>query len=709
MMDTALIGDAVGDAGPAGGDPSGMHDNGSPRNDDPGGDSAAPAQPVHRLRDLDRRSRLIAAVLGLALLLAPLLALAWAAPDWTPANDPALMALRSLDVGGSRTPLTGQPSTSANYTSAQEVVDHPGPIHFYVMAPTIRLLGAPLGMLTVSVAITGAGVLIAAWALFRQLGPTGGVVGAVALGAITFTTGAATLVNPVSSNIARYPLLCSMVLVWCLLCGDIRLLPLASAVVSFTAQQHLSILPTVGVVAATGTVGFLVAWGGQGRWRRSDARRQLLGWGGAAIGVALLLWTPVIYQQFFGDGTGNLTRMATFARHDERPSVGMGSAVRQAAHVLGLPPLLGQLQLSGDWLLNPVSIGTWITAAVVVTVVAGLGLRWRRAHQSRQAALVVAAGIVLVAGLVNGSSVPEGLEKYRLSLYHWAWPLALFVVVSLALGAIELVRRLPQTQRPWVPTAACALAVAAIAVPSLVNPSLDRRSNDLGDAYSPIHRSFMDDLSDQVIDEKAAIAGPGPVVLLERGQQNNFHGLREALALALEQRGLTTVHPRYLWNGVDAERLVQSDTVESGLVMVIDQAVAVDEAEVNQVPGRLIAEVDGLADFDQDALDTLIDQVTEAGSVELTEEGEAAIAARPSPGDEVLGAAISFLPTNPGVGLTNPEILRFLRDHPPASPPLDAGAIDLVLDTLPGKQDARLRVYLLDHDELVAYAYPGEI
>jgi hypothetical protein len=715
MMDTALLDDAVGDGGRAGGDPTGTDDDSSPASSGKDGSGSgtgsdqgdAARRPVHRLRDLDRRGRVIAALLAAALTLAPLLAFAWAAPDWTPANDPALMALRSLDVGGSRTPLTGQPSTSAHYTSDQAVVDHPGPIHFYVMAPTIRLLGAGLGMLAVSFAIVTGCLLIAAWALFRQLGPAGGVVSTVVLGAITFTTGAATLVNPVSSNIARYPLLCSMVLVWCLLCGDTRLLPLASAVLSFTAKQHLSVLPTVGVVAAIGTVSFLVAWGGQGRWRERGARRRLAGWGGAAVAVALVLWTPVLYQQFFGDGPGNLTQMASFAQHDERPSIGMGSAVRQAAHVLGLPPLLGQLELEGEWLLAPVKPVTWATAGLVVAIVAGLGFHWRRSRP-RQAALVVAAGIVLLAGIMNGSSVPEGLEKFRLSLYHWAWPLILFVTVSLALGVIELLRRLPVTERPWVPTAACGLAVVAIVVPSAVNPRLDRQSNELMEAYSPISRPLMDDLVGQVLDHEDDMPA-GPIVLLERGQRSDFRGLREALAVGLEEKGLETVHPAYMWTGVDADRLAQRDTVQGGLVVVADQVVGVDEAVANEIPGEPIAEIDQFADFDHEAFATLADQITQAGRVQMSAEGERALAELPEAKGEVLAAVIGFLPLEPGDGLSNPLVLRLLRDHPPTSPRLDPDALDRVIDTLPEAGDVRLRVYLLDRDELLAYALPGEI
>jgi hypothetical protein len=693
-MGTALIDDAAVDDRPVDASADG------------GADETGPAtRPIHRLRDLDRRGRWIAALFAGALALAPLLAFAWAAPGWTPSNDPALMALRSLDVGTSRTPLTGQPSTSANYTSDRDVVNHPGPTHFYLMAPAVRVLGVAVGMLTVSVLITGGCVLLAAWAVYRQLGPPGGVIGAVVLGAITFTTGASTLINPVSSNIARYPLLCSMVLVWCLLCGDIRLLPLASAMLSFTAQQHLSVLPTVGVVAAAGTIGFLVAWGGQGRWREPEARRRLAWWGGGAVAVALVIWSPVLYQQFFGKGTPNLTAMATFAQHDERPSLGMGSAVRQAAHVLGLPPILGQLNLSGEWLLADVSPFTWVTAAAVVVLTAFLGWRWRRT-EPRRTAMVIAAGIVLAAGLVNGSSVPEGLEKLRLSLYHWAWPLVLFVTLALGLAVVDLAKRVPLLQRPWVPTLACGLAALAIVVPSAANPRIDRRSNTLMDAYSPVERGYLDQLVDQVLAERDQI--DGPVVLLERGQRSWFNGLREALAVELEDRGgLVVQHPRFLWMGIHHDRLADRDAVRSGLVLVVDEVVTGDVAAQVDVPGRVIAEVGPDRPFDREAFDELVDQATTRETVEIGADGQRAIERMSSDRSELFRASLFFLPAHADEALVDRETLEFLRDHPLDAPRLDPDLIDRVLDSLPAAQQPRLRVFLLDRDEIRDFARPG--
>ena len=60
---------------------------------------------VYRLRDLVGRQRWVAAAVAAALSLAPALALVRYLPAWFPAGDPALMGLRALDVGTSRTTL----------------------------------------------------------------------------------------------------------------------------------------------------------------------------------------------------------------------------------------------------------------------------------------------------------------------------------------------------------------------------------------------------------------------------------------------------------------------------------------------------------------------------------------------------------------------------------------------------------------------------
>ncbi|HEY8527464.1 MAG TPA: hypothetical protein VIL48_21045 [Acidimicrobiales bacterium] len=685
---------------------------------------------VHRLRDLGRRGRLWAAVFAAVLLLAPALAFAWAAPDWAPANDPALMALRALDVGTSHTPLTGQPSTSAHYVGADQHVDHPGPLHFYLMAGPVRLLGTAIGMLVVSVAITGGCVLLAAWAIFRQLGCTAGVLAAVILGAITFTTGAASLVNPVSSNIAGYPLLCSMVLLWCLVCGDVRLLPLAAAVVTFTAQQHLSVLPALGAATVLALAVGAVAWG-RARWHDREARRDLGRWVALAAAVALVLWAPVLVEQFSPDG-GNLSRMAEFARSSDRPTVGLGSAVYQVTNVLGLPPLLGQTQLQGGWLLDRPSALTWASAAVVVALLALLGARWRRA-EPRRLLLVVMAAILALGGLVNGSAVPESLEKFRLPLYHWAWPLTLCVVLALGLGLADAARRLPALgpalARPGVRPALAGVAVLAIVVPAAVNPSLDRISNTMTAAYSPVPRPLVERAADQVMDHRAEL--DGEVVVLNRGI--DFDGTAEGLGVMLTERGLDIRFTSLFRHYVNDERLVDPDAVDAGLMVVVD-----DGSNAVAPVGELIADVPVVEGFDSAAFDALLRQVEgsdrvrfgpeaagalpdlppgvvadiEAG-VSPAEMEELMVSASPEEVDDLeMALLLGSLRLAPAARLVDTDVLDFLIEHPLAEPRLDRDLLRRVRAGLPDDWPGgplRMSVYRLTPDEVARTAAPAEL
>jgi hypothetical protein len=554
----------------------------------------------HRLKDLDRPGRWVAAAFAVALLLAPVAAFARYAPDWTPSGDPALMGLRAFDVGTENTPLMGQPSLSGNYLQ-DHLVRHLGATHYYLLAPFVRLFGAAIGMLLVSLLIVGGSLLLTAWATFRQLGPAAGAVAAVVLGIITFTTGSASLVNPVSSNIAGYPFLCSMVLLWCLVCGDLRLLPLATALVSFTAQQHLSVLPTLAVATVAGVVGLFVATYRDEAWRARLSRQHPARWVVLSAGVGLALWLPVLLQEVFGDAP-NLSQLAEFTVDDDRPTLGFDVAVRQVAHALGLPPLLGQRELTGQWLFTEVSLFTWLTAGLAVAVGVLAGLHWRRAHP-RRSALVVMAAVLLLGGTLSGASVPEGLEQFRLTFYHWVFALAFFVTLGLGLAAGELMARLAGDRWARMRQALVGVAVVAVVVPSLANPLLDRWSNTLLAAYSPVERQVMDRLADDVMRHQDQFEGP--VVLLARGVTWDA-GIHEALALALNERGVALKHGGYDGAFVADDRLARRATIGTGLVLVLDTEGTEGTAGGAGSPplDDPIADMQVPADFDRVAYET---------------------------------------------------------------------------------------------------------
>lgn len=540
-------------------DASGRANLGEARSEEPRSRASGSDRAVYRLRDLDRRGRWVAAVFALALSLSPLVAFLWAAPNWAPAGDTALMGLRALDVGTSRTPLIGQPSSSSAYVESDRPVHHPGPTHFYLLAGSVRLLGG-IGMPLVSVIIVSSCVLIAAWAVFRQLGPSAGVIAAVVLNAIMFTTGASSLIDPVSSRVSGYPLLCSAVLLWCVLCGDLRLLPLTTAVVSFTAQQHLSVGPALVVLTAGAVAGLVVSLARHRRWHDLRIRRQAATWAGWSVLVALVMWAPVLLDQVSGEG--NLGRLTSYVGSRDREALGTTSGVYQVVHSLGLPPLLGQTDFSGQWMLAQPSLLTWLSAATVVAIAAVLGALWWRVSR-RRSGLALMVGIAALAGVANGSSVPVGLEQARAVFYHWSFVLAFFACLVLGLGTLSLVRNTGIVVRSFVPAALTSLALAAIVVPSALNPVLDRRTNTLEGTHGFWQSRRFDRLIDAVVAHRSQL-GRQTVLL---GGGNQLVTFREALAFALAERDLDVRHSRELRGFVDDDRLVDRSTIESGLVL----------------------------------------------------------------------------------------------------------------------------------------------
>jgi hypothetical protein len=541
---------------------------------------------VYYLRDLNRRGRWAALAFVLALTMPPLLAFAWAVPDWAPAGDTAVMGLRALDVGTSRTPLTGQPSSSELYVERDRPVHHPGPTHFYLLAGPVRLLGGGIGMPLVSVLIVGSSVLVAAWAVFRQLGPPAGIVAAIVLGAVMFTTGASSLVDPVSSRVSGYPLLCSSVLLWCVLCADLRLLPLTTAVVSFTAQQHLSVGPAVVVLTAGAVTGLVVSLARHGHWRNPRVRRELTRAGGWSGLVAVVMWAPVLLDQVSGEG--NLGHLAGYLGSGDRETLGISSAVRQIVHSLGLPPLLGQTEFSGRWLLAEPSLFTWLSAPAVLAVVAALGVRWRRSSP-RKTKLAIMVGVAALAGLANGSSVPTGFEQARSVFYHWSFVLAFFTCLVIGLGALDLARRI--ATRPSIAPALAPLALVAIILPSALNPALDRTTNTLEGVQAFWQGRQFDRLSDAVVDHSGELGG-----------QTVLFGESRALAFALTERGLDVRFPKSTGGFVHDDRMVDKSTVESALVL---QPILRTGARKAPLGGELLAEVHLEQDSDVDASSTL--------------------------------------------------------------------------------------------------------
>jgi hypothetical protein len=671
--------------------------------------SVVACRPVHRLRDLDRGERTWAAALVGALMLAPAIAVAIYLPRWTPSGDPALMGLRALDVATPRTPLLGQPSSSGLYSGTGNI-HHPGPVHFYMLALPVRVLGGATGMLVTSALITGACLAGAAWAVFRELGRRAGVVAVLVLAAIAFTTGASSLVGPISSVIAGYPLLLSAVLLWGVACGDVRLLPAAAAAVSFTAQQHLSVTIATLTITAGGTALLgLTAW--RERWREDPMMWRGLRRNLAAAGlVSVALWLPVLAQQAFG-GEGNLGRMLWFAREGNSTTLGYASAVRQVTNVLGLPPLLGRTNVTGTTFLAEPDALAWVSAGGAAATVGWLTWRWRAAHLANRARLGAMAGVATMAGLLNGAAVPLGFEQQRIAFYHWTWVLTLFVFLILGLAAADLVGRRVPRRPPVVRRALAGLVVVAVAVPSFVNPALDRRTNTLAAANVTVERDVVESLVDDILARRDAL-GDRPV-LLSRNEPL-YAGIASAIAFSLVEGGLDVTHPLHRRSYVADAHLVDPDTVDGAVVVIVDDELLGPTPPGGELVAEAEVDVDGdTARLDLEAYRSLVAAAERATVVRLGDR-LAEYLDEQAPDDRALAdLMLAALDTAPESAFAHPALLDLLLEYPVEEPAFDRDALRRLRNSLDGGLVAGtmrgIRVFVLDRDETLEFASVREI
>lgn len=645
-------------------------------------------RPVHRLRDLDRRGRLVAAGLALALVLVPLVAAMANHGRWEPQGDDALIELRAREVGTSRTPLVGQPSTSGSYGARADNVAHPGPIGFVVLAPSTRLLGPVAGTLLAAAAVSAVSMLAVAWLLFRQLGPRGGAAGAVLVALAAFSAGAAGLIDPLSSNFGRMPLLAAAVGVWALLCGDLRVAPLTVVFWSFAAQQHLSVLPAAAVL---GGVGLLAAvwW----VWRAPVGRRsEALGWIGGAAALGLLLWSPVIYQQLTGS-PGNLTALSNYSGDSQRQDLGLRSALSQVANVLGPRPFLGRSSPKGwDLVDHRSTLGVVATFAVTGAILAA-GAWWRR-REPKLLAAVAMIGVLAVAAVLTGMNIPDSPEQGRLNFYHWAFALSFFelLVFGWLLARLAPVVAPKLTHgRTITPAAVGAVVIVAVAVTPLV---VDRESDRLVQPLpAPVVAQLLDDLaSSEALDEV-----DGPILVLVHGD-DRYIQFGDTIGTRLAIDGAPIVFPPSSRGFVHPSRLADLCAVENALV------VSLVRDELPPPPGTELASVDGAPTLDRGALDRLLAQATDQPVV-FGPDLDAALAAMPGDQGALVGSTIGFrLPERGTEVFLVRSYLDLLAEHPPISPELDRNDLIALRESLPEGAATlpatQVTAHLLDRAEL---------
>jgi hypothetical protein len=651
-------------------------------------------RPPWRLHQLEGRQRVVAAVLAVLLLVPFATALARAAADdWAVTGDEAHIAARSLDVFSRHPPLTGQPSTSFDYGD-RTFAHHPGPIELYLLAVPYRLLGRTAGPLATAAAINAGAVLVALWTVFRRAGPGVAVWAAFLLQAVLWSGGTAVLVDTLSSNMTMYSLLVTAVVSWALLDGDLRLLPLGAFVASYAAQQHLAIGFLVASITAAGVGGLALSLLNRHRRGQAVPRPEVVRSVLAAGVVAAICWAPVVIDQALPE-RGNLSAILQVVRDSDRETLGPTSGLHQALRAAAPPSVLGDTDHDGLSLSEPPG---GLRQAVGASVLVGLAaVAWgaRRARPSL-ATLAVMALVVVAAGALTGSNVPDSIEASRVNLYRWMWTAAFLTVTAAGWALALVVRRVtrPVTGADLGPVAvpALLLGTAALTVTSVVVEGADDANHQ-----APVF-GLERELAAAVVDR---VDGEGPVVVLWEGSM--AHNLAYHIAFRLIEDGVRVQVPTGTSPWFGRHRRFDEDTVQMGVLL------SSDDGPGRRPPGELIESL------------ALHPQVSR-----LVDELEASVRGEPVTVDPSVRQAIADEPPlvqlqalelledlseDPRPALTNHVVLGLVADGRVRAPGIDRDRARRLLDVLPEDRtyflDDRVQARLLDRTQVLRHPTAG--
>ncbi|NLV56454.1 MAG: hypothetical protein GXY13_12675 [Acidimicrobiales bacterium] len=678
---------------------------------------------MYRLRDLDGRARPVAFAVFVLLAIPFALSLHRAADvGWIPSGDDAMIGMRAHGILDGHLPLVGQPSTSHLY-GPDEGTAHPGPIEFYWLAGPVRLLGPTAGMLAATALVNLASVLAAAWIVLRRAGPGVALWASVLLAGVLWSEGTALLSDPISSNMGGLPLLALGAAAWAVVDGDHRLLPLATVVGSWVAQQHLAIVAPAAALVAWVLVGLVApdvarVWtrwrsgepaeaagpggGARGSRQPADGAPSSRGerrwpWLAASVVIAAVLWAPVAWQQLTGD-RGNVSAVVDYARTSESPQLTAADAVRQGVRAMGYPPLLVRSDLNGFDLypgpLRPVEI---VVAALGYGALGATVVVWFR--RRRTLSLLAATALVLAAGgVVNGSSVPASIEAYRINFYRWTFVVAWlgWTAIGWAAARLALAAAAGRGVRRWALPARRVLggaAVVAMVAATLVNGFTagvdDRRRDQEGfGAMRAVAAVAVDEAEGHdrvtlVVRGRSAVLASGSMLMLQ-------------LAAAGHDVRLVDGEERFL----GAHRVFRPGDDPGDLVLLLTTA----RNELPDGPGRVAERHDINAEVNSLLREAVVDEgapliVAEDADRLLADRGhEAAVR-------EYLAAAMATFEEDPAAVLTNPTLLDLVADGYFASPEFDPDVLADLADALPVatvNDDDLFELRVLTAEELLA-------
>jgi hypothetical protein len=362
---------------------------------------------------------------------------------WQPTGDDAYTAVRAWDLFSDKPPVLGTWSSASTYVGRQ--INHPGPLHFDLLAIPVRLLGHATGTALGTALVNAASVALAGWLMRRRMGNAGAAMAMGFFALLAWSMGSEMLYEPWSQYAPLWPFALFVVAVWCVVAGDVVALPVMVVAGSVALQTHLSYALLVPGLAAL-AVGTCVVHVLVRRRRDPDGwpalRRRALRWGLVTLATFLLTWAQPLAENFAGDGEGNLYALAG-ASDVPTPEPPLDISLRVVGGTLALPPAwFPPSYESPAFHFSGSGPSVLLCTAALLALAAALGwLGWRaRARGARAVAAGCATGLVgLGLALASATKAPArfGLTP---NYFRWLWPLGMVVWLALALGLVDEVR-----------------------------------------------------------------------------------------------------------------------------------------------------------------------------------------------------------------------------------------------------------------------------
>jgi hypothetical protein len=303
----------------------------------------------------------------------------------------------------------------------------------------------------------------------------------VMLGVLAAAFGSA-LLDPWNAYLPVVWWITFLVAIWCVLCDDLALLPVAVFTGSFCAQTHASYL---GLVPGLLIVAVLVALFRVHGHAEAGAVARFFRWVTIAAAVGGIVWLPPVIDEIKGS-PGNLSVVRDTFLHPPEDPIG----VRKGLDVLLVH--LNPWRVLARQDITTGSVSGSIVAGVVMLVIwfAAAVLAWRLRERALTR-LNIVIGVSLLLGLASASRIFGFVWSY---LALWAWGLNVLMclttgwtLVILISRGLKGVRRGRAVRIGTYSLAAAAVAISASFVidASSMEPPASNMSRTLGELVQP--------------------------------------------------------------------------------------------------------------------------------------------------------------------------------------------------------------------------------